>query len=169
MTKTRLIIWLPLIITLGAWVASASNLVRPKGETGGGNETVSIGNDFHISLMDGSIVFYNNTGYGPYRGSMIDVMGAPNGPTVQGFGMGIVVYFRDIQWPNGDRLWTLMVSLFVPMFFFALVVGVYEYRRSVLSRRNKKNACPSCGYPRHGLQTQTTHCPECGHDLYTPY
>ncbi len=95
----------------------------------GGGQALSLGKHFHISLEDGSIVFYNSDNYGPYRGSMLSMGFDPDAPTVNGFGMWAGIYLRDIRWPNGDRLWTLFVTLWYPVIIFGLGTTAYEYRR----------------------------------------
>jgi hypothetical protein len=62
---------------------------------------------------------FNNSAYGPYQGSIIDISGPirQTGPkkrssvTITGFGDFYGIYYRIARWLNGASLWTLSVSL----------------------------------------------------------
>jgi hypothetical protein len=166
MKTLRITAWLLLMISVAAMIAEAASLVVPKSTVHGGGYALSLGPQFHISLTQGSLVFYSDTDYGPYRGSILFVDAPPPGFKARKYGLQWGIYFRDFYWPNGDRLWTLMVSLWYPILLFGFATLLCEYRAAKMRGRRKQYACPCCGYLRQGLQTQTMHCPECGADLY---
>jgi hypothetical protein len=101
---------------------------------------VSIGNSFHISVsnigLDSRIVFFNDSDYGPYRGSIISIADGPQ-PKSVGIGDAWGLYYRHFEWP-AQRLWTLMISLWYPIVLFAMMLVVSLWRRNTVS----KNANP---------------------------
>ncbi len=97
---------------------------------------ISLGDNFHVSLLvrrdiDARIVFFNNAGYGPYQGSLVAVgaVGSPpqEYPKRVGFGDWLGIYYRHFRWPD-EVLWTLSVSLWYPMVFFALCALIAWWR-----------------------------------------
>jgi hypothetical protein len=108
----------------------------------------------------GCVVFFNNIEYGPYRGSIIALTDDAHPSSKQGWSFGeydwgqIIdfdgkgeievkekvcdlpgVYFRHIRWSKETLpLWTLMVSLWYPLFLFSVVPAVWIFRRWRLRR-----------------------------------
>ncbi len=101
---------------------------------------LSLGNSFHIAVwnrgIDSRIVFFNDKGYGPYRGSTIGFSGGQL-PHVVGFGDKWGIYYRHIQWPESS-LWTLMVSTWYPIAGLAFTT-VALVRYSNYSTRKESN------------------------------
>lgn len=62
---------------------------------------VSLSRDCHLSVdargADARLEVFNDTSYGPYRGSIIGIAGDPNGPMVVGFGDTAGVYYCTIR------------------------------------------------------------------------
>lgn len=163
MTKTRIILWSLLGICVVMLIVSITGRISPKDHNGG--HALSVGKHFHVSLLDSNVVFYSNDEYGPYRGSMLSLAGDPNAPVVRGFGPwpGIFIYARDIRWPNGDRLWTLMFTLWYPVMLIVVALAIYEKRHGSKQSRLKRNCCVQCGYSLEELKS--TSCPECGQHI----
>lgn len=117
-----------------------------------------------IDYQARSFVAYSDRANGPHRPYyMVSYSGSG---VVEKSWVGI--YYQQLPQASG-LAWTLGIS---PLYFIApllLLVASLEFRAAKARKRQKENTCPSCGYPRQGLQTQTTYCPECGHDLYPPY
>ena len=97
---------------------------------------ISLNDDFHIGLLNGNIVFFNDAEYGPYRGSIIGLVDE-NGnvfPPLErevrwGYTLGI--YYRHFRWAD-STLWTLNVLLLWPIAVFGIttrVVWLLEHRR----------------------------------------
>lgn len=166
MKTTRIILWLLLLTCLIGVVASHAGWIYPKSSTYGGGQALSLGKQFHVSLDHGAVVFYNNDDYGPYRGGMLSFVGSPNAPTVDGFGMWAGIYLRDINWPNGDRLWTLMISLWYPLVAIGAVVTFYELHQASKRKGARQNCCVQCGYSLNELVSNA--CPECGRQISDP-
>jgi len=91
---------------------------------------LSFGDSFHVGVwarggLDSRIVFFNDAEYGPYRGSIIGLVGSngslypPLDRDVR-FGDTWGVYYRYFQ-RGGGTLWTLMVSLWYPIALFAIL------------------------------------------------
>ena len=85
-----------------------------------------------FSHHDPSLVFFNER-EGPYRGSLITIVGDPNPPVVTRVDWEFPrIYYRHIR--SDDAVtWTLMVSLWYPLILFAIgpfVWGVSRWRRS---------------------------------------
>jgi hypothetical protein len=94
---------------------------------------LSFGRDFHVSAecrkFDSRIVFFNDTAYGPYRGSVIGLSDDDGNayPPLQrqlAFGGAWGVFYRYFRWTDAT-LWTLTVSLWYPIVILsAIVIGV---------------------------------------------
>lgn len=103
---------------------------------------LSFSGDFHVAVwgrgLDSRIVFFNDAEYGPYRGSIIGLVG-PDGnvyPPLErerAFGDSWGIYYRYFQWSD-STLWTLMVTLWYPIALFALI-PMTRLLRSTLRRR----------------------------------
>ncbi|MCA9290615.1 MAG: hypothetical protein KDA25_05775 [Phycisphaerales bacterium] len=104
---------------------------------------VSIGDDFHVGLrgqgLDSRLVFFNDAAYGPYRGSIVSVSGSvgggldPEPARVSSFGDAWGVSYRSFQWP-GATLWTLTVSLWIPIGVLAVLPAVRWGRSACRAR-----------------------------------
>jgi len=106
------------------------------------NNHLSLGRAFHVSAecrkFDSRIVFFNDSEYGPYRGSVIG-LSDDNGnvyPPLErqlAFGNAWGVYYRYFKWSDAT-LWTLTVSLWYPILALsAMVVGIRWWSRRVLA------------------------------------
>lgn len=112
----------------------------------------------------GRLVFFNNGEYGPYRGSIIALAdtnhpSAKRGWSIGDYDMGRItdyngkgevaiqervcdlpgIYFRHIHtlWPKEyPPLWTLMVSLWYPLFLFSILPVAWIFRRWRLRRKH---------------------------------
>jgi hypothetical protein len=119
----------------------------------------SLTNAFHVSVWDGpeypvvgSLVFFNNREYGPYRGSLIGISDT-DGTSVPvldrkvAWGRSYGVYYRYFRWPEGHVLWTLMVSLWYPIILFSLLPAIWFWRRhahlKVAQQRTKPQSSAS--------------------------
>jgi hypothetical protein len=113
------------------WVAAGS--VDPS------KQFVSLSAACHISIdargADARLAVFNDANYGPYRGSILSIVGDPNAPTVQGFGDAAGIYYRMIQWPDGAQLWTLYVSLAYPLMAAAVLPCIWAIRHSRRTQR----------------------------------
>jgi hypothetical protein len=69
--------------------------------------SISLGKAFHVSLGGGGLNFYSDAQYGPYRGSIIGLVGSPHNPQQYGFNMP--AYYRHFRWPDGHVMWTLTI------------------------------------------------------------
>jgi hypothetical protein len=112
----------------------------------------------------GRLVFFNNAEYGPYRGSIMGIGGEGTKETRWGwhtenydFGQIIFtnqngtvdrlrlcdlpgIYFRDIENHSYNRpLWTLMVSLWYPLFLFSVLPVWWIFHRWC-SRRSQPSS-----------------------------
>lgn len=113
---------------------------------------ISFSEDFHLGLWRGCVVLFNDSKYGPYRGSIIglaDTDGDVFPPLEREikWGDSLGVYFRYFRWTDAT-LWTLMVSLLWPLAIFGLPTAVCVcvwWRRCVV------------GLPtRHGRRPEST-------------
>lgn len=100
---------------------------------------LSLTNEFHVGVVNASrwfdprFVLFNNTDYGPYRGSLIGLSdgqgGIVGGPLkMRHFGDTAGIYYRWFLWPEGVNWWTLMVSLWYPTAFFAAFLVWWRMR-----------------------------------------
>lgn len=98
---------------------------------------LSLGRAFHVSVQcrrfDSRIVFFNDSEYGPYRGSVIGLSDDdgnvyPPSQRQLSFGDAWGVYYRYFRWSDAT-LWTLTVSLWYPIVILsAIVIGVRRGR-----------------------------------------
>ena len=95
---------------------------------------ISLGNEFHIGLHYGAIVFFNDPEYGPYSGSIVGLAGSEY-PKAQHYGPRWGIYYRHFVWPN-YQLWTLAVTL---LYFvgLGLVISVTDLVLPTLRRKSK--------------------------------
>jgi hypothetical protein len=94
---------------------------------------VSFGRTFHVSAecrkFDSRIVFFNDSEYGPYCGSVIGLSDDDGNvyPPLErqlGFGNTWGIYYRYFRWSDAT-LWTLTVSLWYPIVVLsAIVIGI---------------------------------------------
>lgn len=134
MKIARIPIWFLVAMTFAAMITSLSGMIEPRSATWDRGVAISLSEDFHISLMDGRLVFYNSLDYGPYQGSMLS-MGGVDVPVVRGFGDWVGVYYRNIKWADGASLLTLAVSLWYPLILFSVLAMIYETRRYISRRQ----------------------------------
>jgi len=94
---------------------------------------LSFGKDFHVGVWTGAlheckvgrICFFNDSDYGPYRGSIIGFIG-PDGKTYPplereiGWGDSFGIYYRYFRWED-STLWTLMLSWWYPFILFSIL------------------------------------------------
>ena len=109
---------------------------------------LSIGDDFHVSFsargLVSRIIFFNDAEYGPYRGSIIQLVddrgnAFPKLKREEAFGDSWGIYYRYFEWSrSGSRLWTLMVTLWYPIIIFATLPSIRVLKRVAL--RNKPAA-----------------------------
>jgi hypothetical protein len=96
------------------------------------NHRLSLAPAFHIGVLnnglDSRIVFFNNSEYGPYRGSIVGLAGNEF-PHTNAFGDTFGVYYRHFTWPD-SVLWTLMVSMWYPILAFSLLPSWWLIRRT---------------------------------------
>jgi len=106
---------------------------------------LSFGGDFHIGVcargLDSRIVFFNDAEYGPYRGSIIGIVGAdgnvyPPLERQRAFGDSWGIYYRYFQWSD-STLWTLTVTLWYPIGLFA-IIPMIRLLRSTVCRRTRE-------------------------------
>ncbi|QDV52245.1 hypothetical protein Enr17x_43050 [Gimesia fumaroli] len=90
---------------------------------------VSFGHDFHVSVWDCRIAFFNDAEYGPYRGSLIKIDNEPKFDREIYWGDSWGIYYRYFRWQDGTTLWTLMVSLLYPFLLFIILPAVWFRRR----------------------------------------
>jgi len=127
-------------LTVIAWIAVSSGSVYPR-------KCVSLSSNCHISVCrvwadDAGLVFFNDAGCGPYTGSIIEILGpqgqrGANSPNITGFGDTAGIYYRYIIWPDGRKLWTLLISLRYPLILalpMPLIWLVRNYRRRKMGR-----------------------------------
>jgi len=95
---------------------------------------ISLGNEFHISLLYGHVVFFNDPKYGPYHGSIVGFAGNEY-PKATGYGYAWGIYYRHFVWPE-YKLWTLAVTL---LYFVGLgiCISVTALVRSRFRRKSK--------------------------------
>ena len=104
---------------------------------------VSVGDSFHIGVwnqgLDSRIIFFNNAKYGPYRGSLIDVIdenGKRHSPPLEERAIGDSwgVYYRYFRWAD-VALWTLMVTLWYPLSLSSLVLAMQFWKARLRWKR----------------------------------
>lgn len=93
---------------------------------------LSFSDDSHVGVwghgVDSRIVFFNDTEYGPYRGSIIGIVDAdgnvhPPLEREEAFGDSWGIYYRYFEWSD-SKLWTLMVALWYPIAIFAIMPSI---------------------------------------------
>lgn len=118
----------------------------------------------------GMLEAFNDSKYGPYNGSIIAISDDKHPPKAvwdwrvgENYGAGKKyifdgkgaiqvtttdadfpgIYYRHFQWPNTPQpLWTLMVSLWYPLFFFSVLPSVWILRRWHLQTGPRPSATP---------------------------
>jgi hypothetical protein len=118
----------------------------------------------------GMLEVYNDSQYGPYRGSIIALSDDKHPPKAvwawsvsEDYGVGreyifdrkgaiqVIatgadfpgIYYRYFQWPNTPQpLWTLMVSLWFPLLLFSVLPSVWLLRRWHLWMKQRPGATP---------------------------
>jgi hypothetical protein len=100
-----------------------------------------LGRDVHISLDvrsgDPRLEIFNDTRYGPYRGSIVEVSGPGRPSQVKSVGFDFLgVYYRRFRWPNGTTLCTLSLSLV----YFVVLSAVLPF---AWLARHRRPACLS--------------------------
>ena len=94
---------------------------------------LSLGRSFHMGTWDDGwdsrLVFFNDSEYGPYRGSIIQMDGEPPLERRVGFGDRLGIYYRYFRFANdGATVWTLMISLWYPTILFVVLVILWWIR-----------------------------------------
>lgn len=108
-----------------------------------GPPLLSIARDCHVKL-DGrelytaTIHFYSPPVAGPYRGGIVGFSEDPNGPETTGLTLP-GIYYRDIRWPAGRRIWTLSLNLLGVAILCSVlpIVWLGRNRRSFLAMRRR--------------------------------
>ncbi|PQO40055.1 hypothetical protein [Blastopirellula marina] len=104
---------------------------------------LTLQDDFHIGVWtewpDSRIVFFNDSDHGPYIGSIIALRDSdrdvyPTFVREERFGPTAGIYYRYFERID-SKLWTLMVSLWYPILFFAIISGTTI--AGILWRRRK--------------------------------
>jgi hypothetical protein len=102
---------------------------------------LSFGHGFHVAVWSGvsgdklgRLVFFNDADYGPYRGSVIQIVDEkgelhPKLDRSIEWGDSFGIYYRYFRWPDGHTLWTLMMSLWYPLFLFSILPIAWILRR----------------------------------------
>ncbi len=110
---------------------------------------VSLSEETHVGVwargLDSRIVFFNNSEYGPYRGSIIGLVDAKGNvypPLVreESFGDSWGIYYRYFQWSD-SILWTLMLPCGIDCPFCdnaTVTTGVFLGRLARIKRRRTK-------------------------------
>ena len=98
---------------------------------------LSLGDALHIGVwgssgLDSRVVFFNDSDYGPYRGSITGVIGAdgvvyPPLLHQRAFGDSWGIYYRYFRWSD-STLWTWMISLWYPIVVCAILPGAQLVR-----------------------------------------
>lgn len=112
---------------------------------------LSFNDESHVGVLgmgfESKLVFFNDTEYGPYRGSIIglvdeDMVEDTNGPSLRdyalAFAQSVGVYYRYFEFPD-DKLWTLMVNLWYPIVIFS-ILPIINAMGWIRTRRNSKTA-----------------------------
>jgi hypothetical protein len=90
-------------------------------------DCVSFSDDFHVTVHDGRVSFFNLKDSGPYCGSIISLAGTRL-PVERGCGDTAGIYYRYFRWADGAVLWTVSVSLFYPLIVFAGLPLVWSWK-----------------------------------------
>lgn len=85
------------------------------------DHNLSLSQAFHVGVwskgLDSRIVVFNDSDYGPYRGSIVGLAGGEH-PHTNAFDV-VGVYYRHFAWSE-SVLWTLMVSVWYPILFLSI-------------------------------------------------
>ena len=118
-------------VTVALWVAALNSNQW--------DHRLSLGNSFHIGVcgpgLDSRLVFFSDSEYGPYSGSIIQLNGSPPLERKIGFGDTLGIYYRYFRFPDGGpTLWTLMLSLWYPTILFVVLPIIWwiRYRRKMV-------------------------------------
>jgi hypothetical protein len=121
------------------------------------NFHISVWYGFSGDTLGRLVIFNNNAQYGPYRGSIVSLSNEKYPPKPvwvwrigENYGIGKEIdfdgkgeidltetaadfpgiYYRHIQWPKEPQpLWTLMMSLWYPLFLFSILPVIWLIRR----------------------------------------
>jgi len=113
--STALFILILLLLVLSHWIDPHEH-------------RLSFSKDFHVSVYDRDLAFFNNSEYGPYRGSIIalDVQGQMPSIRKVAFGYTFGIYFRYFKWADtGDVLWTLLLNLWYLLALFSVLPVIW--------------------------------------------
>jgi hypothetical protein len=110
---------------------------------------LSLTDEFHVGVgiyspsFHPRLVVFNNTDYGPYRGSLIGLSdgqgGIVGGPLqMRYFGDTAGIYYRWFLWPEGT-IWTLMISLWYPIAFFSAALALCRMRLARQARSDSNS------------------------------
>jgi hypothetical protein len=105
-------------------------------------EFLSLGEGFHLSLnvweSSPRLEIFNDANFGPYSGRIWAVSspmrGSPTFPKIVDFGFADI-YFQLGRWQNGQRLWSLSVSLLYFVVLSAILPIVWLVRHSRCQHR----------------------------------
>lgn len=95
------------------------------------DQRISFTDDFHVGLLRGRIVFFNDVACGPYQGSIIGLVDGDGNvyPPLEreiNWGDSLGVYVRYFRWTD-STLWTLTVSLLWPLGIFGLPCAFWMF------------------------------------------
>ncbi len=95
---------------------------------------ISIGPRIHLSIFnfgraDTRLAIFNDPGYGPYHGSILNIGEDSTLDHTKWFGDAAGIYFRYFHWTDGGELWSLLVSLAYPAAAFAILPAVWLFQR----------------------------------------
>lgn len=85
---------------------------------------ISFSKDFHVSVGDRYLAFFNNSEYGLYRGSIIALDNNGVMPSIDevSFGYRFGIYYRYFKWTEtGDVLWTLLINMWYLLALFSVL------------------------------------------------
>ena len=103
----------------------------PYGAWDGGEsrDHLSLSPSFHFGVasrgLESRLILFNDSQYGPYRGSIVRWWGVMNRSTT-GFGDAFGIYYRHFVWSDGRVLWTLFVSLWYPLVLFGTLAVIRQ-------------------------------------------
>ena len=99
------------------------------------DQRLSVTDTFHVGLLKGRIVFFNDKDYGPYQGSIIAI-GDEHLPRSVAWGDRYGVYYRYFAWSD-STLWTLSVSLLYPVVLLAILPVIRLWKRSRIRKATR--------------------------------
>lgn len=109
-----------------------------------GTYYISLKDDFHFGIMVsndnwliGTLDFFNDKD-GPYRGSIVGLGSSETQPATSGFGPWMGVYYRNILWEDGQRVWTFTAFCWYPIIIFGFlpVFRLILWKRKIAKKRN---------------------------------